>query len=91
MCWNSLEFLRGDSKNFMVRGHHSVLSPVQLLLCTSDDMMKKMVHHYEQCIVEQIKYMICWIYRDKHNTRRVARCSAVAICLVGFRTLLFVT
>lgn len=42
----------------MVRGHHAVLSPVQLPLWTSDDMMEKMVHRYEQRLIEQIKYMM---------------------------------
>jgi hypothetical protein len=58
VCWDALELLRGDSENFKVRGHHAVLSPVQLPSWASDDMVKEMLCRYEKRLVEQIKIMM---------------------------------
>jgi len=58
VCWDALEVLRGDSENFKVRGHHAVLSPVQLPSWASDDMVKEMLCRYKKSLVEQIKIMM---------------------------------
>lgn len=58
VCWDTLELLRGDSGKFKVRGHHAVLSPVQLPFWTSNHMMKKMVRLYEERLIEQIKILM---------------------------------
>ena len=62
VCWDVLELLRneqgGTRAEFIVRGRHAVLSPVQLPIWLPIEMVKRMLQIYKQILVDKIKVLM---------------------------------
>jgi len=61
VCWDVLELLRNASgmrAEFIVRGRHAVLSPVQLPIWLPVEIVQQMLQMYKQILVDKFKVLM---------------------------------